>query len=400
MVASPGSVPTQNQLMHFQRVNVAMSRARDRCYLIHSIDSHHVSNGEDSKLLLLNFFQKETVETADIGIDSVGERDTYDKLISRLLEDRGYRVRKMGKVWSNAICVENESSDARASVLIDCVGEPAHEWAASYAQQRAIERVGWKCLRIDAVSFLHDFHGTLQKVVSFLSKAGIKEKMLLYDQLEVEEQDDEGVEGGNEDVEISGAVEIDLGDDEEDDKNPSDRDSDGDGENNALPILQPGAAVEEVFVISSDDEEETRKVNDSMDVDHVPDAVGSGLLDDNGDQAAEQFGEVVDPSFLRAGPMDLDQIEDFAVARGRSQEESQEWSYEADQSDMGDTSLSRAAKRRRYQRLDKYAKDPRWYPKRGTKADDDDGADWYDTDSDLGEDDQKMPGKPSPKNND
>ena len=34
MVCSPGSVPTQNRLMHAQRMNVALSRARDRMVLV------------------------------------------------------------------------------------------------------------------------------------------------------------------------------------------------------------------------------------------------------------------------------------------------------------------------------------------------------------------------------
>lgn len=37
MVCSRGKVPTQSQLMHFQRANVAMSRAKDRCVLVRSI---------------------------------------------------------------------------------------------------------------------------------------------------------------------------------------------------------------------------------------------------------------------------------------------------------------------------------------------------------------------------
>lgn len=43
MVCSPGNTPTQNQLFHFQRANVALSRARDQMVLVRSLDIGDVS---------------------------------------------------------------------------------------------------------------------------------------------------------------------------------------------------------------------------------------------------------------------------------------------------------------------------------------------------------------------
>jgi len=57
MICSPGHVPTQCQLMHAQRINVAMSRARDRLILVRSINACHIPNSDDVKIPVLEFFE-------------------------------------------------------------------------------------------------------------------------------------------------------------------------------------------------------------------------------------------------------------------------------------------------------------------------------------------------------
>lgn len=392
VIASPGSVPTQNQLMHFQRLNVAMSRARDRCYLVRSIDPHDIPNAEDAKLLLLTFFQSDNSDTeySDSGNANVS-RSLYDKLLATLLEGRGFVCRPMGRVWRHGLCVESQGSDARAAVLVDCVGEPVHEWSQSYSQQRAIERVGWKCFRVDAVSLVTDFHGTIQSIVAFLEKCGIEGQKLLYVELEddVQSSQDEAESVIEEDGE---RVEVPIADDTLDDA----ENEEGEDDIDVAPAAVGGD--EDVFVISSDD---GGNVSDDgvpvRDFEPLPDAIESNVPDPPTDRP-DQFGKVVDLGFLRSNNPDTD-IEDFvAKAHARAKEAPRERAYEADASDMGDSLLSQAAKRRRrrHQKLDKYARDPRWLPGKTGDAKDDEQANWYDTDSDL-MDGEEYEGKSDPQ---
>ena len=389
VIASPGSVPTQNQLMHFQRLNVAMSRARDRCYLVRSIDPHDIPNTEDAKLLLLTFFQSDQLNSEHTDTNSTGciSRSIYGKLLATLLEKHGFVCRPMGQVWRHGICVESEGSDARAAVLVDCVGEHVHEWANSYSQQRAIERVGWKCLRVDAISLVTDFHGTVQSIIAFLQRCGIEEKKLLYVELE-----DDSKSAHDEDVVVEEQGE-EVEDFVEGDEAQADVAEVDDREDNldVVPVAGPGE--EEVYVISSDDGANADEDGvTSDDFGPLPEAVGSGMTDPSVDRP-DQFGQVVDLGFLRHSLPEMD-IEGLAAkAKARAKEAPREGAYEGDASDMGDSLLSRGSKRKRqkYQKLDRYARDPRWRPSKTGETKDDEQADWYDTDSDLmdGEDDGK-----------
>lgn len=56
MVCSPGSSPTQNQLLHFQRANVALSRARDQMILFRSIEISDVPNNDDTKIPIIGTY--------------------------------------------------------------------------------------------------------------------------------------------------------------------------------------------------------------------------------------------------------------------------------------------------------------------------------------------------------
>ena len=383
MIASPRSVPTQNQLMHFQRLNVAMSRARDRCYLVRSIDAHDIPNAEDSKLLLLTFFQSDkSVKEQPDPTSGVVSRNLYDRLLAKLLEERGFKVRQMGQVWRHGLCVESAGCDSRAAILVDCVGEPVHEWSRSYNQQRAIERVGWKCFRIDAVSLVSDFHGALQNIVTFLEKCGIQERKVLFDELEEEEEEQEQEdrievveENGEEDRRggvVDDVVDPEFGEDQNDNA------IEEDGAN----MIPPGPAEEEeVYVISSDDE---GKLDDQGSIGiaaSVPDRVGSSSADMPMDEP-DQFGQVVDLGFLRNNLPDTD-IENFA-ARNKAQvkQPPREGEYQGDSSDTDERLSSRASMKKR-RRLDRYARDPRWFPGKIAAGEKEDESKWYDTDSDL-----------------
>jgi hypothetical protein len=291
MVASPGAAPTQNQVMHVQRVNVAMSRARDRCVLVRSIDPHHIANQEDIKLPVIEFFQTavaaaETENTKqgrggaisnETNVDKGRKDSPIDVLLQSLLEQRGFIVRSMGIVWRHAICVEHESEDRRAALIVDSTGDlssSVQEWLASYAQQKAIQRVGWKCMRVDALSLIADFNRTMQSVVSFLASAGIEERPVLYDQLDEEDNaqikpgempvDEEGED--EEEMEVVKEVELENLDGVEPEGNRLDDPANDDPSNLGEENQEEAAVVagpnqpEEVVVISSDDDMDDRKM--------------------------------------------------------------------------------------------------------------------------------------------
>ena len=139
---------------------------------------------EDVKIAILDFFSEHGTR------DSAGDRQsshrhpfTIEKevtlqakvvgLISKYLSDYGFSVRPMGLVWSGAICVENERTGERAAIAVEGCGEMQQEWAGVLSEQRAIERVGWQCLRVDALSWLLDESSSKASLHSFLRAAEV-----------------------------------------------------------------------------------------------------------------------------------------------------------------------------------------------------------------------------------
>lgn len=422
MVCSPGSVPTQNRLMHAQRMNVALSRARDRMVLVRSIDSHHIPNNEDIKLPVIEFFEAVTTlegrATTEMDEDATVERKAEiasfsfrvraEALLEKLLKERGFTVRSMGVVWNHALCVEHKGSSARAGLCVDNAGESKEEWNRVVTQQKSIERVGWKCLRVDGLSLLSDHGSAMIKVLEFLASAGVEEPPLLYDSLEEENE-----EAPAEDVDPAEANREDNG--------------------AAVENVNPDVDMEEnhAIVISSDDEndEDGKKVAECF-----PDVAASDNLDSlvNDNMQPSQFGEVVqnldflrgragynsmdessvpNAAFVPAPPDDQSRVARHPSARrsaGSACGGSRDEAYLGDQSDSGEGDApgegipaggnsahentgSVGSRRRKYRRLDKYSRDGRWYPGQGKSMEDEkeDGQRWYDTDSDLPSDSAK-----------
>ena len=253
MVCSPQQVSTQNSLMYAQRMNVALSRARDRMVLVRSVDSADIPNSEDVRHPVIEFFEgasaladsgalASAASTQQIGSGVRVDATTFsfraraESLLEKLLKKRGFSVRRMGVVWNHALCVEHHGSTSRAGLCIENAGESEEEWHRVVTQQKSIERVGWKCLRVDGLSMLMDHESQFEKIVEFLASAGVEAPVLLYDTLEDSEDETglfEGVRKRDDDSSAGGPA----------------------GQRQANPM-----GINEIVAISSDEEDDDRKM--------------------------------------------------------------------------------------------------------------------------------------------
>ena len=276
MVCSPRQVPTQNSLMYAQRMNVALSRARDRMVLVRSVDTHDIPNNEDVRHPVIEFFEEASAHGDQGALKPAAKKQAVDSgrrletstlsfraraeaLLESLLRKRGFSVRSMGVVWNHALCVEHVASTARVGLCIENAGEAQEEWHRVVMQQKSIERVGWKCLRVDGLSMVMDHQSEFEKIVDFLATAGVEAPILIYDSLEDEEEEAENFADGrdganNGDEETAGL----------------DRHA---GQRQANPM-----GINEIVAISSDDEneEDDRKMPAIY-----PDVVASRELDND-----------------------------------------------------------------------------------------------------------------------
>lgn len=433
MVCSPGSSPTQNQQFHFQRANVAMSRARDRCVLVRSIDLKDIPSLDDSKIPIIEFFMRASLslEDDDLGTEKLSRSESAKKrhgatLLKYLLDQRGYQVVEMGIVWKDAWCVEHEESDTRAAIMVDCEESSPHEWLMGFAQQKAIERVGWKCLRVDALSLSVKCVSVLTNVVKFLSSVGIPDPLTEAENsparpAQNSTSDDMSIDPVDQNQRPTDREVIEI-DDEDDDVDGSEEDRKP-AAASVPPTMRPDNARSSLD-FEHDDSIEASKFGEVVDLNfllrHKP-------LDDDGDDeddayvdSDEESSEGDDVVHLNSGVgtfgsnkndhsvLVRESISEISArpecnkkraptsmsAQGRSPK-SRRLSYEnpsdeegtganASEAEIDSTGSLSSTKRNKRRRLDKYSRDGRWYPGSAAKGNTEHDGEWYDTDSDLG----------------
>ena len=146
MVACPSTVRSQTTRMIEQRFNVAMSRARDRVYLVRSVTSSMLAP-KDLKLAILEHFQNPMGDAAVPQSTNVLElcESPFEREVGERLLKLGYRLRPQVAVGGYRIdFVVEGTGDRRLAVELD--GDAYHgpdKWVADLHRQRALERMGW-----------------------------------------------------------------------------------------------------------------------------------------------------------------------------------------------------------------------------------------------------------------
>ncbi|MDF1710472.1 MAG: AAA domain-containing protein [Paracoccaceae bacterium] len=154
MVATPGKVVSQTAKSDQQRINVAMSRAKDRLYLVRSVAQSDLKQS-DIKLAVLQHFEKPMPDgRAHTGPETDGLisrcQSGFEREVLQRLLDANYRVRPQvaaGGFFIDMV-VEGEG-DRRLAIELD--GDAYHGpdvWARDMARQAALERAGWVFWRV------------------------------------------------------------------------------------------------------------------------------------------------------------------------------------------------------------------------------------------------------------
>lgn len=176
MVECPATRSTKTALLFEQRFNVALSRARDRMYLFHSV-TEDMLKPDDLKARVLRHFKNPMplANTATKTLLELCDSDLERDVLKRLLA-LGYRVTPQVRVgpFSIDMVVEGEA-DQRLAVELD--GDKYHtpdRWADDLARQRVMERVGWRFWRCWGSSFRLDSEACIADLITTLTELGIQ----------------------------------------------------------------------------------------------------------------------------------------------------------------------------------------------------------------------------------
>ncbi|MHB1043055.1 MAG: AAA domain-containing protein [Eubacteriales bacterium] len=176
MVASPGRSRALTMRLNEQRFNVAASLARDRLYVVRSVELDELKQG-DLKAQLIRHFQEPMPERRDVDKDLLDlcESD-FERKVFIELTNRGYFITPQVPVGDYRIDLVIEGdNDRRLAVELD--GDKHHgpeKWLEDWIRQKILERVGWKFWRCWASSYINDPEGCLNSLTQKLEDMGIK----------------------------------------------------------------------------------------------------------------------------------------------------------------------------------------------------------------------------------
>jgi len=176
MVACPKTARSQTTRMIEQRFNVAMSRARDRIYLVRSVTSSMLAL-KDLKAAILEHFQNPMGDAAVPQPTDVLDlcESPFEREVGTRLLELGYRLRPQVQVGGYRIdFVIEGAGDRRLAVELD--GDSYHgpdKWVSDLYRQRALERVGWRFWRCWGSHWRADANGCFQDLLATLARMGI-----------------------------------------------------------------------------------------------------------------------------------------------------------------------------------------------------------------------------------
>lgn len=159
-----------------QRYNVAVSRARDQLWVVHSLDSSSDLKAGDIRKDLLEYAQDPRAYERLLQSIERESESPFEKEVAGYLALRGYHLKQQYAV--GAYRIDMIALCGTKKVAIECDGEQFHSSEeairADMERQSILERLGWRFIRIRGSEYYRDKETTMQRVVRELTEMGVK----------------------------------------------------------------------------------------------------------------------------------------------------------------------------------------------------------------------------------
>jgi len=160
--------------MFKQRYNVAVSRARDQLWLVHSLNPDRDLQPHDLRRRLIDHVRdpgaiRRAQTAATLRAESPFEKAVIERLVSA-----GFQVTPQVEVGRYRI--DMVVSNGTNRVALECDGDrfhPAEQIPEDIARQAVLERSGWRFVRLRGTRFYRDPDGSMQWVFEELVRLGV-----------------------------------------------------------------------------------------------------------------------------------------------------------------------------------------------------------------------------------
>jgi very-short-patch-repair endonuclease len=179
MVDSPGEGPltlrTEDgfDYMYKKRYNVAVSRARDQLWVVHSLDPDSDLKNGDIRKRLIRYAMNPQAFMQNAEAEKKTDSEFEERVMKRLLQ-AGYHVIPQWSVGSYRIDLVIEGAGKRLAV--ECDGDRWHTLENlddDMARQAILERLGWRFVRIRGSQFFRDPDKAVEPVFARLRELEI-----------------------------------------------------------------------------------------------------------------------------------------------------------------------------------------------------------------------------------
>lgn len=177
MADSPTGVPlrlVQTEAMK-QRYNVAASRAKDRMFLIHSLDPNVDLKAGDLRRRLIEHVRDPGARVRATQKAENRAESPFEKQVIKRLVAAGLRIEP--QVWIGGYRVDMLVGNGARRVVFECDGDRFHgidQIPNDMARQAVLERAGWQFVRVRGTRFYRAPDVTTRWIIEELGKLGIE----------------------------------------------------------------------------------------------------------------------------------------------------------------------------------------------------------------------------------
>jgi very-short-patch-repair endonuclease len=162
--------------MNKKRYNVAVSRARDQLWIVHSVNYQTDLKPTDLRRQLLEYAHEQA--NAHSNTETQQTESVFEELVLKQLLARGYQVQTQYPVGYYRIDLVVIGENSRLAV--ECDGDKYHSGsekiAEDLARQAILERLGWQFYRIRGSVFFREPEQALAGLWQRLADLGIQPK--------------------------------------------------------------------------------------------------------------------------------------------------------------------------------------------------------------------------------
>jgi len=160
--------------MFKQRYNVAVSRAKDQVWLVHSLDPGRDLQPHDLRRRLIDHVRDPGAIRRAQGAALRRAESPFEAAVMQRLISAGFRIEPQVEVGRYRI--DMVISDDHGRVALECDGDrfhPPDQIPEDIARQATLERAGWRFVRLRGTRFYRDPEGSMDWVFAELLRLGV-----------------------------------------------------------------------------------------------------------------------------------------------------------------------------------------------------------------------------------